>query len=136
MENAKKVIDICDNGKAFAEIADIVTDDAEFTCQADAMKDIKTVQGYNEWMAAFGSTTAPDFKVDIHNFSWNPEKKIATHFATFHCTHTGPGGPVEPTNKMMHTEYVYIVYMNDDDKCYKIHKVWNDGWAMRQVGWM
>eukprot|EP00545_Synedropsis_sp_CCMP1620_P014374 CAMPEP_0119016102 /NCGR_PEP_ID=MMETSP1176-20130426/11815_1 /TAXON_ID=265551 /ORGANISM="Synedropsis recta cf, Strain CCMP1620" /LENGTH=143 /DNA_ID=CAMNT_0006969429 /DNA_START=432 /DNA_END=863 /DNA_ORIENTATION=+ len=133
--NAKKVINVCDNGKPFDEIQDLVVPDAPFDCQADAMKDIETVKGYDEWMAAFGGTTVPGFTVDVHSIGWDAERKVASFFATFNATHTGPGGPVEPTNKTMNTDYAYFVFMNEDAKCFKMQKVWNDGFAMRQVGW-
>jgi hypothetical protein len=87
-------------------------------------------------MVAFGSTTAPGFKIVIHSQGWDAEHKIACHFATFHAKHTGPGGPVEPTNKEMATDYAYFVFMNDEGMCTKISKVWNDVWAMKQIGWM
>ena len=68
--NALKVINTLDNGKPFVIIKDIVAVDAVFECQADAMKDIKTVQGYNEWMVAFGSTsTAITLKYSIIIYS-------------------------------------------------------------------
>jgi hypothetical protein len=134
--NAKKVIHICDNGKPFEEIQDLVVSDAPFDCQAGAMKDIATVKGYDEWMAAFGSITAPGFTVDIHSIGWDSEHKVASFFATFNATHTGPGGPVEPTNKTMHSDYAYFVYMNEDGKCSKMSKVWNDAHALQQIGWV
>lgn len=133
--NAKKVITVCDNGEPFDEIQDLVVEDAPFECQAEAMKDVATVKAYDEWMVAFGGTTVPGFKIDQHSLGWDPERKIASHFATFIATHTGPGGPVEPTNKTLHTEYAYFVYMNDEGKCTKMRKVWNDGHAFKEVGW-
>jgi hypothetical protein len=43
---------------------------------------------------------------------------------------------VEPTNKEMHTDYVYVIKKNAEGKNTAMTKVWNDGYAMKQVGWM
>ena len=53
---------------------------------------------------------------DLHASSWDEGTRIATFFATYHAKHTGDGGPVPPTNKETHTDYVYAVIMNSDGK--------------------
>ena len=56
--------------------------------------------------------------------------------ATYHAKHTGDGGPVPPTNKEMHTQYVYFLKMDEDNKLESMRKVWNDTWALKEIGWM
>jgi len=52
----------------------------------------------------------------------------------FHATHTGPGGPVAPTGKSLKTDYVYVMQFTGD-KIGHMTKIWNDGLALKQVGW-
>ena len=54
--------------------------------------------------------------------------------AVFHATHTGPGGPVPPSGKSLKTDYVYVMQFKDD-KISHMTKIWNDGLALKQVGW-
>lgn len=133
--NAKLVIDCVDNGRDFEAVREYIVEDAPFECQADAMKDLKTIEDYANWMVGIGNTTAPGFTIDKHCSAWDEDNNIAIHYATFHATHTGEGGPVPPTNKSMHTDYVYFVEVNGENKVVKMKKVWNDGFAFKQVGW-
>lgn len=59
----------------------------------------------------------------------------ATFVATFHATHKGDGGPIAPTNKATNTDYVYSVKMNGDGKVTAMTKIWNDGFALAELGW-
>ena len=86
--------------------------------------------------AGFGKTTAPGATYDLHSSSYDEETRTAVFFATFHAKHTGEGGPVPPTHKETHTDYVYILTMNADDKVERMVKVWNAPWAMKELGWM
>ena len=63
------------------------------------------------------------------------ENRAATFFATFHGHHTGEGGPVPPTNREMRSHYVFVMFMNGDDRVEKVYKTWNAAWAMKQLGW-
>jgi len=56
-------------------------------------------------------------------------------FATYHAKHTGEGGPVPPTQKETHSQYVYILTMGTDNKVAKMVKVWNAPWVLRELGW-
>jgi ketosteroid isomerase-like protein len=55
--------------------------------------------------------------------------------ATFHGTHTGPGGPMAPTGRHTDTDYVYAMHF-ENGRIRHMTKVWNAGWAMRELGWM
>lgn len=110
--------------------------DAPFDCQADALQDLNTIGDYAKWMVGIATLTAPCFVVEKHYSASDQDTNTADHFATFHCKHAGDGGPVPPTHKHMDTKYVYFVEMNDEDKVVKMSKVWNDGFAFNQVGWM
>ncbi len=108
---------------------------ATFACQAAALKDITTVADYCEWMKGIGSVTAPDASYVLHGASFDEESRVALFFATIHLTHTGPGGPVPPTGRDASSDYVYALTMSANDKVERLEKVWNDGWAMAELGW-
>jgi hypothetical protein len=61
--------------------------------------------------------------------------RAAVFFATYHARHTGEGGPVPPTQKETHSQYVYILTMDADNKVAKMVKVWNAPWALKELGW-
>ena len=48
--------------------------------------------------------------------------------------HTGQGGPCPPTGKSTTTDYVYVMDF-DGDKIRHMTKIWNAGWAMKELGW-
>ena len=79
--------------------------------------------------------TAPGATYDLHTAGWDDSTRTATFFATYHAKHTGEGGPVPPTNKETHSEYVDAETMNSEDKVQSMTKSWNDVWAMKELGW-
>ncbi len=135
-ENAKKFFDACEALEGWAGCKQYVVNDAPFVAQSEPLVDINTVEAYCEWMAGFGSVTAPGATYDLHTSSYDEEARTAVFFATFHAKHTGEGGPVPPTQKETHTDYVYILTMNADNKVERMVKVWNAPWAMKELGWM
>lgn len=86
-------------------------------------------------MVNFKANIAPDAAFTIKAVAWDNERKVCAYSATFHCTHTGSGGPCEATNKHADTDYSYYLEMNDDNKVTAITKVWNDGHCLKQLGW-
>jgi len=53
--------------------------------------------------------------------------------AVFSGTHTGEGGP-PPTGKSTRSDYVYSMEF-DGDKIRHMTKIWNSGWALKELGW-
>ena len=53
----------------------------------------------------------------------------------FSGTHSGEGGPVPLTAKSTSSDYVYVMEF-EDGKIRHMTKIWNAGWAMRQLGWI
>jgi len=35
-----------------------------------------------------------------------------------------------------HSDYVYVLTMNADNKVERMVKIWNASWALRELGWM
>jgi len=62
-----------------------------------------------------------------------PERANITGYAVFSGTHTGEGGP-PPTGKRTSSDYVYSMDF-DGDKIRHMTKIWNAGWAMKELGW-
>ena len=135
-ENANKFFKACEASAGWEGCKQYVADGAKFNAQSEALADVNTVEAYCEWMAGFGNITAPGATYDLHTSSYDESTKTAVYFATFHAKHTGPGGPVEPTNKETHTDYVYSITMNDEDKVQQMTKIWNSGWALKELGWV
>lgn len=63
------------------------------------------------------------------------ERNHVSAFAVFSGAHTGDGGPVPPTGKKVETDYVYVMEF-DGDRIRHMTKIWNDGVALKQFGWM
>jgi hypothetical protein len=43
-------------------------------------------------------------------------------------------GPIPPTGKSTNTDYVYVMQF-DGDKIRHMTKIWNAGWALKELGW-
>ena len=87
-------------------------------------------------MASFGTITVPGATYDLHSSSYDEKTNTAMFFATYHAKHSGEGGPVPPTLKETHSDYVYVISMNADNKVERMVKIWNAPWAMKELGWM
>ena len=113
-----------------------VQEGALFSAQSEPLVEISSVQAYCDWMHGFGTVISPEGSYELHSSSYDESSNTAIFFATYHGKHTGEGGPVPPTNKETHTDYVYIIKMGDDSKVSEMTKVWNAPWAMKELGWM
>ena len=58
-ENAEKFFIACETPKGWAGCKEYVADGASFVAQSEPLAEIDTVEAYCEWMAGFGSITAP-----------------------------------------------------------------------------
>ena len=135
-ENAKTFFDNCESARGWEACKDFVADGASFAVQSDAMAAIKTVKEYVEAMAGLGGVTMPGSSYKLNASAWDASNNTALVFATFIGTHSGDGGPVPPTNKTTHSDYVFAMQMNDDGKVKHITKIWNSSWAFNELGWM
>ena len=135
-ENATKFFVACEAPEGWAGCKQYVVEGASFRAQSEPLADIKTVEAYCDWMYAIGTVTLAGARYDLHSSSYDEATRTAVLFATYHAQHTGEGGPVPPTYKETHTDYVYLLTMNDDNKVAKMVKVWNAPWAMKELGWM
>jgi hypothetical protein len=135
-DNATRFFHACEGLAGWDECKQYVADDAPFSAQCEPLVDIKTVQGYVDWVTGLGTVTAKGCSYELHASAFDEENETALFFATFTGTHVGEGGPVPPTHKTTNTHYVYVMTMNGDGKVASMTKVWNAPWALTELGWM
>ena len=135
-ENATKFFHACESAKGWEGCKAYVADNATYSGQCEPLMEIKTVEGYVEWMNGLGNVVMPGASYNLHASSYDASTNKALFFATFTGTHTGEGGPVPATNKTANAEYVYIIEMNENNKVKHLTKVWNASWTLRELGWM
>jgi predicted ester cyclase len=131
---AQRFFEACETGKGWDTCKAWCHETASFSCQADALAEVQTVEGYTEWMKGLLSFI-PDGRYELKAFASDPQHNSVTAFAVFHGTHSGEGGPVPPTGKSVTSEYAYVMDF-DGDKIRHMTKIWNDTWAIRELGWV
>ena len=131
-EIAFKFFEACETGKGSATCKEWCREGATFSCQADALADITSLDGYADWMAGL-LTPVPDGRYELKSFSEDEERGTVSAFAVFHGTNTGEG-PVPATGKTIAADYVYVMEF-DGGKIRHMTKIWNDVHSLRQLGW-
>lgn len=132
-ETAMIFFDACETGKGWDKCKTWCHDSASFSCQADMLAEVTTVEGYVAWVNGL-FTPVPDMRPEIKAFATDTERNSVTAFAVVHGTQTGEGGPVPPTGKTVAADYVYVMEFNGD-KIQHMTKIWNDGHTAKQLGW-
>ena len=130
---AREFFDACETGKGWDVCRAWCHDNATFACQSDALADTGTLQAYTEWTKGI-LTPLPDGHYELKGFAADEDHNTVLAYAVFHGTHSGEGGPVPATGKAAATDYVYAMTF-DDGKIRHMTKIWNDGQALRQLGW-
>ena len=131
-ETAFKFFEACETGKGWGTCKEWCHEGATFSCQADALAEVTTLEGYADWMAGFFGPV-PDGRYELKSFSVDEERGNVSAFAVFHGTNTGEG-PVPPTGKKVAADYVYVMDF-DGDKIRHMTKIWNDAHSLKQLGW-
>jgi ketosteroid isomerase-like protein len=132
-DTARQFFDACETGKGWDGCAQYCHPDATFTSQTDALADISTLEAYTEWMKGL-FTLLPDGDAEIRSFAVDEARNNAAVFGVFRGTHTGEGGPVQPTGRSAQADYVYVMEF-DGDRIRHMTKIWNDTITMRELGW-
>ena len=131
---ARAFFDACETGKGWDVCKGYCHDKATFSCQSEALADIRTLQDYCGWMQGmFGPL--PDGRYEMMAFATDPERNCVVGAAVFKGTHTGEGGPVPATGKSAAADYVYIMQF-DGEKISHMTKVWNDHHSLQALGWI
>lgn len=132
-QTARAFFDACETGKGWAACKAWCTEDATFSCQADALAETRTVAVYSEWMKGLLGPI-PDGRYELKAFAFDTGRECAVAAAVFHGTQTGAGGPVAPTGKSVASDYVYV-FSFESGKISHMTKIWNDLFALRLLGW-
>ncbi len=133
-EKAEKFLDACDTGKGWETCRQYCHPQATFAAQAGALDGVDTLEAYTEWMKGL-LTPVPDGRYEVRSFAVDEDRNNVAAYGVFRGTHTGEGGPVPPTGKRVETEYVYIMEF-EGDQIRHMTKIWNDGFSLKQLGWM
>jgi predicted ester cyclase len=130
---AKEFFEACETGKGWEVCRSYCTPDASFAAQAEPLAEQRTLKQYADWMKGLLSFV-PDGGYAVKSFATDSDRKSVCAYAVFSGTHSGQGGPRPPTGKSTNTDYVYVMEF-DGDKIRHMTKIWNAGWAMKQLGW-
>ena len=129
---ARQFFEACEAGKGWAACQAYCKPDASFSSQAEPLVDVKTLQGYADWMQGL-MKMMPDGHYDLKCWATDTQRNNVIAYATFIATHTGPGGP-PPTGKSTRSDYVYCMNF-EGEKISHMTKIWNAGWALKELGW-
>ncbi|MDG4647864.1 ester cyclase [Roseibacterium sp. SDUM158017] len=132
-QTARDFFEACETGGGWTACEGFCHADAGFACQADALADVTTLQGYTEWMKGL-LTPIPDGRYDLTAFAADEGRGTVVAAAVFHGTQTGAGGPVAPTGKTVASDYAYVMTF-EGGRIRHMTKIWNDVHAVRQLGW-
>ena len=132
-ETAMAFFDACETGKGWETCKAYCHADASFSSQAEPLAEMTTLSEYTDWAKGL-LALLPDASYEIKSFAVDNDRQNVSAFGAFTGTHTGEGGPVAPTGKKMTTDYVYVMNF-ENGKISHMTKIWNSGFALKQVGW-
>jgi predicted ester cyclase len=132
-ETAERFFAACEAGQGWDACRAYCHPGATFSAQAGALVGVETLEQYCDWMKGL-LTMMPDAGYDLRAFAVDEGRRVVVAYAVFAGTHTGAGGPVPPTGKRASTDYVYAMRF-DGDRIRHMDKIWNDGLALKQLGW-
>jgi predicted ester cyclase len=129
---ALQFFEACEAGKGWEGCKAYCTGNATFAAQAEPLADVRTLEQYADWMKGL-MQMLPDGRYEVRSFATDAGRNVVTAYAIFSGTHTGAGGP-PPTGKSTRSDYVYSMEF-EGDRIRHMTKIWNAGWAMKELGW-
>ena len=132
-DTATGFFEACETGKGWETCSAYCTRDATFSTQSEPLAEITTLKDYVDWMKGL-LVFVPDGRYEIRSFATDHERGNVCAYGVFSGTHSAEGGPMPPTGKATRTDYVYVMDFADG-KIRHMTKIWNSGWAMRELGW-
>jgi len=132
IETAKAFFTACETGQGWEACRPYCTADATFAAQSDVLAEVRTLQQYTEWMRGI-LTVLTDGTYELKCFAADPERNAVCAYATFTGTHLA-GGPCPPTGRTTRTDYVYVMQFQDG-RIAHMTKIWNSGYALKELGW-
>lgn len=131
---AKDFFVACETGKGWEVCKAYCTPNATFSAQAEPLANVRALAEYTDWMKGM-MMVMPDGSYDLKSFATDTDRNNVAAYAVFSGTHTGPGGPCEPTGKKTNSDYVYVMQFTAD-KISHMTKVWHSGIALKELGWV
>ncbi|MBI0435851.1 ester cyclase [Roseomonas sp. KE0001] len=132
IEQARAFFTACEAGLGWDACRAYCAPDATFLAQAAALAGVTTVQQYTEWMRDLLEVLT-DGSYELKSFAADEERGNVCAYATFSGTHLA-GGPMPPTGKATTTDYVYVMQF-EGGRIVHMTKIWNSGYALRELGW-
>lgn len=132
-EIAAQFFGACEAGKGWETCSVYCRPDATFSAQAEPLESMRALRDYTEWMKWL-LTIMPDSRYEIKSFATDSARNNVSAFGVFSGTHTENGGPCAPTGKTVNTDYVYAMDF-EGNKIRHMTKIWNAGWAVKELGW-
>jgi predicted ester cyclase len=123
----------CETGQGWNACKAYCAPHATFAAQAEPLAGLTTLAQYTEWMKGL-LTILPDGRYELKSLAVDPERNNVVAYGVFSGTHTGPGGPCNPTGKSTRTDYVYFMQF-DSNRITHMTKIWHSGLAMKDLGW-
>jgi predicted ester cyclase len=133
-ETASAFFDACETGKGWEGCSAYCQPHASFAAQAEPLAEVRTLQDYTEWMKALLGFV-PDGRYEVKSLATDRERNNVCAYGVFSGTHSAEGGPMPPTGKSTSSDYVYVMEF-EDGKIRHMTKIWNAGWAMKDLGWI
>jgi len=130
---AESFFEKCEAGRGWEACKSYCTADATFAAQAEPLVGVKTLAQYTDWMKGL-MMILPDGSYELKSFAVDGERNNVTAYGVFSGTHTGRGGPCDPTGRSTRTDYVYVMQFTGD-KISHMTKIWHSGLAMKDLGW-
>lgn len=134
-EIANEFFIACESAKGWKECKEYAEPNATFSAQCEPIAAMPSLEEYCDWMMVNGIHAFPDASYDLHASAYDEATMTALFFGTYHAKHDGDGGPVPPTHKETHSEYVYAIKMNENQKVESMIKIWNSNWSLKELGW-
>ena len=119
LETAEKFFEACEVGKGWNGCSEYCTDNASFVAEAVALEDIKTLEGYCDWMTALYDRVS-EVSYEIRGFALDKPRSVVLAYGVFRGTPIGEG-----EQKSFSTNYVYSMEF-EGDKIGHVTKIWND----------
>lgn len=125
----------CETGQGWEACEKFCHPDASFSVQADTFAAIERLEDYTEAMKGLVTGPIPDGSYELKSLAVDEQRGNVCGYAVFTGTNSGEGGPVPPTGKSVESDYVYVMDF-DGDRIRHMTKIWNDVFALRQMGWV
>jgi predicted ester cyclase len=132
-DTAQRFVEACERGRGWEACSAYCHPDATFVAQAEPLAEVTTLKDYADWMKGM-MAIAPDGDYEVKSLAVDEQRNNVCMYAVFSATHTGEGGPLPPSGKSTRSDYVYVMDF-ENGMIKHMTKIWNAGWAMKELGW-